>query len=170
MKTTKKLFAFLLVLCLFLSLSVSALAVKAQYGPTIEFLKVLDREDHHYKYMGIDDDDQEEVDVTFTGDNVDSIPVKIFFDDDLDSVSLRSWRVIYFDKEDLADVLTAVNDLNSEYKFVKFVVDVEDLSVDAEVDCPLRDDANAGEIAYDGLYYIVQIVDEAYPTLEPLSR
>lgn len=165
MKTIRGLFAFLLVLTLFLALSVPAFAASAQYTTTQEFLKVLKREKNTYNYMGIDEDDDEEVRVTFSGDNLDEIPVEIFFDEDLDAVSMRSWQVIYFDKKDLADVLTLVNDLNSQYKFVKFVVDPEDESVDAEIDVPLREGENAGELAYDALYYIVIIVDEAYPQL-----
>ena len=169
MKTSKKLFAILLALCLFCSLSLPAFAVNAQYGTTKSFLKVLDREKHKYNYLGIDEDDDEQVNVSFVGDNMDKIEVKIFFDEDLEMVVLRSWRVIKFQKADLAKVLKLVNELNNNYKFVKFVVDEDDLSVDAKVDCPLRDDANAGEIAYDGLYYIVKIVDQAYPELKPFA-
>ena len=170
MKTLKKLLAVLLVLGLFMCLSITAFAVNAQYGPTKEFLKVMDREGHKYNYMGIDEDDDEQINVSFSGDNLDAIDVKIFFDEDLDSVSMRAWSVIYFDKADYAEVLEQVNELNSDYKYVKFVVDTNDMSVDAEIDCPLRDDANAGEIAYDGLYYIVMIVDEAYPELEGFEK
>ncbi len=166
MKATRKLFAILLVLCLFFSLSVSAFAANAQYNPTKAFLKVLERETHKYNYMGIDEENDEQVNVTFTGDNVDRIDVEIYFDEDLDSVSMRSWRVISFKEADLADVLEAVNQVNGDYKYVKFVVDEDDLSVDAEIDCPLRDDENAGEIAYDALYYIVMIIDAAYPDFQ----
>ncbi len=170
MKTMKKLFAVLLVLCVLLSLSVPAFAAGAQYGPTKAFLEVMKREKHKYSYMGIDEDGDEQVNVSFAGDNVDTIEVKIFFDEDLDAVSMRSWRVIKFSKSDMAKVMELVNKLNNDYKFVKFVVDEEDLSVDAEIDCPLRDDANAGEIAYDALYYIVMIVDEAYPDLKAYGK
>ncbi len=170
MKTSRKLFAALLVLCLFLSLSCPAFAVSARYGPTRAFLKVLDRESHKYNYMGIDEDDREQVNVTFSGDNLDRIPVEIYFDSELDDVSMRSWRVINFDRSDLDEILEAVNQANCDYKFVKFVVDEEDLSVDAEIDCPLRDDENAGEIAYDALYYIILIIDEAYPSLRVFNK
>ena len=94
MKTLKKLLAVLPVLGLFMSLSITAFAVNAQYGTTKEFLKVMDREDHKYHYMGIDEDDDEQVNVSFSGDNLDTIDVKIFFDEDLDSVSMRAWSVL----------------------------------------------------------------------------
>ena len=170
MKTMKQLFAVLLVLCVLLSLSIPAFAAGAQYGPTKAFLDVMKREKHKYNYMGINEDGDEQINVSFSGDYMDTIDVKIFFDEDLDAVSMRSWRVINFKSSDMAKVLALVNELNNEYKYVKFVVDEEDLSVDAEIDCPLRDDANAGEIAYDALYYIVMIVDEAYPDLKAYAK
>ena len=170
MKTVKKMLAVLLVLGLILSLSVTAFAVNAQYGTTQAFLKVLDREEHKYNYMGIDQDDDEKVNVTFTGDNMDEIDVNIYFNADQDIVSMYSWYVIEFDEADLVDVLKLVNQLNNDYKFVTFVVDESDYSVDAKVNCPLRDDDSAGEIAYDALWYIVMIVDEAYPELEAFAK
>lgn len=170
MKTMKKLLACLLMLGLFACMVVPASAVNTQYGPTREFLKVMDRENHKYSYMGVDNNDDEEVDVSFSGDNKDEINVEIYFDEDLDSVSLRSWYVISFDETDLGNVLLRINELNSNYKYITFVVDTNDYSVDAKVDCPLRDDANAGEIAYDALYYIVQIIDDAYPELAEYAK
>ncbi len=170
MKTVKKIFAVLLILGLILSLSVSAFAVNAQYGPTKAFLKVMDREGHKYNYMGIDEDDDEQIKVTFEGDYLDDINVNIYFDEDLDSVSMCSWYIIEFDEADLPEVLKLVNKLNNDYKFVRFQVDEKELSVDAQIDCPLRDDENAGEIAYDALYYIVMIVDEGYPELKAFAK
>ena len=170
MKTGKKLFAFLLVLCLFLSLSVPAFAVSAEYSTTKAFLKVMDREKSKYTVIGIDEDKDEQVNVSVRGDNMKRIEISIFFNEDLDAVGMRSWYVISFDKANLNKVLAAVNQLNCDYKFVKFAVDESDYSVDAKIDCPIRDDDNAGEIAYDALYYIENIVDEAYLVLKEFEK
>ena len=170
MKTRKRLFAFLIAICLFVTMSVPAFAASAQYNTTKAFLKVLDREDTRYSYMGIDDDGDEQVNLTINGKNADKIDVKVYFDDDLDAVSMYSWYVISFTRDDLAAVLLKVNELNTEYRFVKFVVDTSDYSVDAEIDCPLRDDDNAGEIAYDALYYLLAIVDKGYAELKEYAK
>ncbi len=170
MKTLRTLCAVLLVLSLVLCTSAPAFAVSAQYGTTQSFLQVLNDEDHRYHYMGIDDDDFEQVNVSFAGDNLDDIAVEIYFDPELDSVSMRSWYVISFDESDLIELLLTVNELNSDYKYATFVADLSDYSVDVKLDCPLRDDANAGEIAFDALYYIVSIIDEAYPELEIFAK
>ena len=42
--------------------------------------------------------------------------------------------------------------------------------MDAKIDCPIRDDDNACEIAYDALYYIENIVDEAYLVLKEFEK
>ena len=170
MKTSKKLFAVLLTLCLIFCLSVPAFAVNAQYSTTKAFLKVMDREKAKYSYLGVNEDNKEQINVTAKGDNKEKLEIKIFFHEDLDSVSMRSWYVISFDKANLAKVLAAVNQLNNDYKYVKFVVDESDYSVDAEIDCPLRDDDCAGEIAFDALYYIEEIVDRAYPELKAFEK
>ena len=120
--------------------------------------------------MGVNEDDKEQVNVTVKGDNKPKIEVKIFFASDLESVSMRSWYVISFDKADLDKILALVNKLNNDYKYVKFVVDEADYSVDAEIDCPIRDDDCAGEIAYDALYYIEEIVDRAYLELKEFEK
>ena len=131
---------------------------------------LMDREKAKYSYLGVNEDNKEQINVTAKGDNKEKLEIKIFFHEDLDSVSMRSWYVISFDKANLAKVLAAVNKLNNDYKYVKFVVDESDYSVDAEIDCPLRDDDCAGEIAYDALYYIEEIVDRAYPELKAFEK
>ena len=140
MKTAKKLFAFLLVLSLFVCLSVPAFAAyTAQYNTTKEFLKVMDREKHKYNYMGIDEDGDEQINVTLSGDNKDKIEVKLFFEEDLDSVSLRSWYVISFDEKDLSDVLLLVNKLNNDYKYIKDPIRFS-TQINQQID-QLRDDS-----------------------------
>lgn len=169
MTMLKKTLAALLVLALFLSLSASAFAATAQYTTTQEFLKALDAEKIKYRYMGVDEDDREEVTVGYTGDYCDDIFINIFFSPKLTSVSMRFWNIVDFDKADYADALELVNELNADYKFVKFVVDDWDWSIGAELDIPIREGEESAQIALDALYYIVQIADEAYPDLEELA-
>ena len=169
MKARKTVLAFILVLALILSLGVSAFAAKgskAAYATTAAFLKVLDEEGIKYENNGIDEDEDEYIYCAFDEDNMKDIEVNIYFNKDLDSVSMRVWNVIDFDKRDLADVLALVNDINNAYKYVTFTVDLTDYPITAKLDAPLRDCEEAGEIAFDGLWYIVKICDEAYPELE----
>ncbi len=161
----RKWLVLLLTVVLMFSLSAPALAVKAQYPTTASFLEYLDSKDMKYKYLGVDQDDDEEVTVSFEGDYMDTIKVEVFFDEDLDVVSMRVWDVIAFKEEDFFDVLKTVNELNDQYKFINFTVDTDDWTVTASLDAPLRDCEEAGEISFDGLYYIMMIADEGYDVL-----
>ncbi len=166
MKRKKILTSLLLVLTLLLSLSVPAFAVNAQYSTTRDFLKYLDEEDYKYSYLGVDNDNDEGVSLKFRGDNIDTIKINIFFDEDLDVVSMRIWYLIEFDKSDYEEVLEACNSLNNKYKFIKLYVDTSDWSVTAAIDIPIRSGSNCGEICEDGMLYLVNISDIAYETLK----
>ena len=170
MKTLKKALAVLLVVMLFLSISIPAFAVNTQYSTTKEFLSVLSREKLKYRYMGVGEDDKEEVTLSYTGDNWDDIFINIFFDEDLDSVSLRCWNIVDFDEKDRAEALELCNRFNNEYKYVKFVMDENDWSIGAEMDVPIREGEESAECVYDALYYIVTIADDAYPELSKIAK
>ena len=171
MKTSKKLFAVLLALCLFLSLSVPAFAVSAQYSTTKSFLKVMDREEFKYTVVGLNEKNKKEiVRFTWSGDNVKDLEVTALFNENLEAVSLYAWDIVHIDKADLNKALSLVNKLNNSYYYVKFAVDEDEMSIDAEVDCRLRDDENAGELSYDGVYFLINIVDQVYPELQEIAK
>ena len=171
MKTSKKLFAVLLALCLFLSLSVPAFAVSAQYSTTKSFLKVMDREEFKYTVVGLNEKNKKEiVKFDWSGDNAKDMEVTALFTENLESVSLYAWNLVYIDKADLDKALSLVNKLNNSYYYVKFSVDEDEMSIDAEVDCRLRDDENAGELSYDGVYFLINIVDQVYPELQEIAK
>ena len=99
MKTSKKLFAVLLALCLFLSLSVPAFAVSAQYSTTKSFLKVMDREEFKYTVAGLNEKNKKEiVKFVWSGDNVEDMEVTALFNENLEAVSLYAWDIVHIDK------------------------------------------------------------------------
>ena len=169
MKARKTVLAFILVLALILSLGVSAFAAKgskAAYATTAAFLKELDKEDIEYTNNGIDEDEDEYISFTLSGDNMDRIDFDIYFDKDLDKVSMYVWKVIEYDERDFNDVLELVNDLNSDYIYVRFWVNTDFNVVTAEVNVPLRDCKEAGELAMDAFDALYYITDMTYPELE----
>ncbi|MBR1455628.1 MAG: hypothetical protein IJ594_00535 [Oscillospiraceae bacterium] len=168
MKTTKRIFSLLLMLCLFAALTVPAhAATSAQYPGAQQLLDTFKAESIKYNYLGVDQDEDEHIRTTFVGDNLD-VTVNFYFDDGLTDVSLRVWDVIEFEESDLAKVLITANDLNASYKWVKFVVYTEDCTVSAEMDATFGED-DAGEICLRDLYRIIDIVDLAYPEFEPYA-
>ncbi len=110
------------------------------------------------KYSDVDDF---VVRVAYTGDNLKSIPVHVFFDKTGDSViNMVCFEIANF-KSNTAAGLIACNEMNSKYRWVKFYIDNDgDLfcSLDAYID-----EDTCGEECRNLVGRIVNIVDEAYP-------
>ncbi len=170
MKSVKKWLPVLLVIVLVLALSVPAMAAKGEYVTTRQFLKVMDKEKEDYELVGVDDDDDEHVVAYFTGEALGDAVVHIYFRPDLDEVNMRCWDIITFDDDDYSDVLEAVNELNNDYKFVKFTLDTSDNTVSAEMDSFLRQGAESGEIAYDSLIAVEFLANVAYEELSVYDK
>lgn len=103
------------------------------------------------------------VKITYEGDNLKSIPVYVFFDEDGEPlVQLKCWDVVSCkDKEDKG--IRICNDLNNKYRWVKFSVDNDSdvvISIDAYID-----GATCGEECLKLVARVVNITDNAYPDL-----
>lgn len=108
------------------------------------------------------DRDDNAVKVTYSGDNMKSIPVYVFFDKDGDPlVEFKCWEVANF-KEKEARALIACNELNSKYRWVKFYLD-KDADIIVEADA-MVDTATCGQECMTMVRRMVNITDEAYPT------
>ena len=101
------------------------------------------------------------VKVTYTGDNLKSIPVYIFFDKDGDPmVQLCCWDIANFQGKEVRGMV-ACNDMNKKYRWVKFYVDKDSdivVSTDAYID-----EITCGDECLRLVGRIVDITDEAYP-------
>ena len=101
--------------------------------------------------------------VTYTGDNLKSIPVYVFFDSDGDPlVCLKCWDIVNFKDEKMASGIIACNELNKQYRWVKFYLD-KDNDVVAQIDAYI-DAETCGEECLNLVKRVVNITDEAYPT------
>lgn len=110
------------------------------------------------------DKDEFVVTVTYTGDNLKTIPIYVFFDKDGDGlVQLACWEICNFSEDKQAAGLICCNQLNSKYRWVKFYVD-SDRDTRAEMDA-IIDPQTVGAECLSLVRRMVNIVDEAYPTL-----
>lgn len=163
----KKLVSLFLVCCLMATILPMAFADGAGvYSSTRKFLEALTEHDLSYYYKGINDNDQERVEVSIGGDNFD-YTINCFFYEDNDTFGMRIWNIIEYHKADFTHVLSACNDLNNEWRYVKFYCDESDNTVTAAIDGVLLNDANDGELAYQYLVKLGIITDDGYPTLSP---
>ena len=101
--------------------------------------------------------------VVYSGENMDSVPIFVFFDNEGDPVvQFKCWEIMNF-KNNKEKALEICNSLNCEYRWIRFYVD-EDLDIVASIDAYL-DAYTCGEMCMDYIRRIVSIVDEAYPQI-----
>lgn len=99
----------------------------------------------------------------FSADNGPSYRINFINTDDDSDTAVRVFGLISVEKNKWAKVLVALNKLNSDYRFVKFVLD-DDGDVNIQYDFPVRAD-NVDECAEEIMIRVVQIIDDAYPVL-----
>lgn len=103
------------------------------------------------------------VKVVYTGDNLNSIPVYVFFDKDGDPlVTFKCWNIANFKEDKRAAGIIACNELNNQYRWVTFYLD-KDGDIQAQIDAYIDSDT-CGDICSKLVRRVVNIVDEAYPT------
>ena len=101
--------------------------------------------------------------VVYNGDNLSSIPVYVFFDEDnAPYVQFKCWDIQSF-KNNEAAALVVCNELNAEYRWVKFYLD-GDKDIVASIDAVI-DMNTCGEVCLNLVRRVVNIVDEAYPQI-----
>ena len=108
--------------------------------------------------------DQNTVKVTFSGDNMKSIDVFVFFDKNGGrSVAFRSWSFATFKEDKLATAYKVCNDLNNQYRWVKFFID-KDGDVIAQIDAVVNEET-CGKECMEMVGRMVNISDEVYPSI-----
>lgn len=113
------------------------------------------------KGVKYEDKDTYVVKVTYTGDNIKSIPIFVFFDSDGDPIlQMKCWDIANFtNKEEKG--LSACNEANTTYRWAKFYID-KDKDVIAELDAYI-DAATCGEECLKLVRRMVSVIDKAYP-------
>ena len=121
--------------------------------------RYMDRND--IKYTEVKDN---VVKVVYTGDNLRTIPIFVFFDEDGEPlVSLKCWEIANFKEDKLAAGIIACNELNKRFRWVCFYLD-DDRDVIAQIDAYI-DDESCGNVVTSLIKRMVNIIDEGYPTI-----
>ena len=161
----KRLFAGILCVIMLTLCTGTGLAVQAKYANTIAFLKAMDDLDITYSVEGITGDDElEQIKISNKGDKI-SYTINYFFDKENTECGMRVWYVISFNDPDLAKVIRSVNQLNYDYKYVKWYVDESDNTVTASWDIILRENADVGAILSEATLHLVNCIDTGYEVL-----
>lgn len=111
--------------------------------------------------------DAHHVEVRFTGENLDSIPIHVFFDKNgADNVRLVCWKIYKCPENLLGAACGVCNVLNKKYRWVKFYVD-EDYDLVGEMDA-LIDMVFVGNECAKLVEKMADIIDDAYPKIDTL--
>lgn len=157
-KHAYRILALAFALALVLSLSGSAFAQStAAYPSTRTVLDYFDEIGIYYDYSGVSDSGYDRVTVGFSMDNYDSADVELFFPADGSNVSLRVWDIVVC-TAGKSYVTSTLNSLNADYKYVKFVYDESDSTVQAEIDMYI-DPEHCGRPVYDAVSAIITVID-----------
>lgn len=111
------------------------------------------------------DHDRYHVEVRYSGDNLQSIPVHVVFDrDGEDNVALACVKIFSYPSDALTAGAIACSLMNKKYRWVKFYID-DDGDVRCEMDA-LIDPVFVGNECTEMVRKMVRIIDEAYPFFE----
>lgn len=121
------------------------------------FISDLEKEEIKYK-----DVDERCVRISYTADNTDDITINVIFDEDDEGlVAFKCWSFGKVPAKKRDKVLESCNDLNAEYRWVKFFIDGDD-DVTADSDA-IVDLDTVGSECIQMVRRMVNIIDEAYP-------
>ena len=167
-KTMLRTLATLCLAAILISVGGSACADSATLKSTKDFLSFLDGKGIVYDYIGVNGK-YEEVDVKERMDNYPYLICELHFRNDCEELSLRIWDIVKA-KADKETVCAVLNELNNQYKIVKFVYDESDSTVQAEMDMYIDGD-HCGRSVYDAMNAMFNVVDndEAAKALKALE-
>ena len=162
----KKIVAFSTAIILALMIiPTKSYAVTCQYQTTQAFVDSLDEEEIRYSWLGVDNDGDEHIRITYKGDNMPSIQTEWYFEKDPQRVSFYIWDIIFFENEDYYDVLDTVNKINKDYRYLCLFIDSRDNSVNASYCMPLVVNSTAA-LCSDVLHRFINILDDVYLDLQ----
>lgn len=131
---------------------------------TREFIRTLDETDVKYTMLDPTKSGKDDMVVSFGGKNMESIRNRLVFDTDNEGVAIRVFNIVKIPDDKLAKMLITVNSLNYEYRFVKFCIDTDDNTVQAEADVSFRA-GSVGPVCMELLLRVTKLCDDVYPTL-----
>ncbi len=124
------------------------------------FTEALRRENIKFRVS----DEKPSVFIDYEGDNFDNLTFSFFFDKDGASVALKVFSIVQFQKNQLPDAYAFCNEMNNEWRWIRFYVDSDD-EFTADMDAVLHPQ-DGGEECVELLQRAVSIVDKVCGTLK----
>jgi len=123
----------------------------------------LDNSGIKYSYYEPEEGRAEAIRITFGGKHAESITVTFFFDKDANSINIKCFSIAKIPAEKLMDIYVVLNELNAQYRWVKFYIDSDnEITVSGDA---ITDVATAGAECEEILVRYINIIDEVYPRI-----
>lgn len=123
----------------------------------------LDSKEIRYDYYEPGENKSEAIRVAYGAKNKDSISVLLFIDEDGNYINVKSFSIAKVPEDKLMDIYVCLNELNAEYRWVKFYVDSDnEITVSGDA---IIDDDSAGPEAFEIIIRYIGIIDEVYPRM-----
>lgn len=109
------------------------------------------------------DVDEDSIRIVYGGENLSTIRVMLFFDSDHPTITAECWDIAKFkNKREVG--ISLCNDLNNEYRWVKFSIDGDDdVCCARSVYSPVEDPEIFGKLGFFAVQRIVALADTVYP-------
>lgn len=96
--------------------------------------------------------------------NLEGVKITIIFDDNDRTVALRAFSILKIPDSKVNNMFAVVNALNQKFRWIKFIIDEEDNTIDAADDAVIQLDSCGDEVMELCLRF-ASIVDDAYPEI-----
>jgi hypothetical protein len=127
------------------------------------FTSYLDSKGVRYDYHEATSERNEYVKITFGGKNAESVSTTFFFDSNGTSINVKSFSIAKIPSNKLMDMYVSLNELNAQYRWVKFYVDSDnEVTVSGDV---IVDPSNSGTECYEIMIRYISIIDDVYPNI-----
>lgn len=130
---------------------------------TQSFINKLESKDLRYDYYEGTAERNERIRVGFNGEHGNEIAFYFFFDPNGTTVNIKVFSICKVSAEKLMDLYVLLNQLNCEYRWVKFYLN-DDNEVTCSGDAVLQPES-AGEELYELLSRFLGIIDDLYPRI-----
>ena len=107
---------------------------------TRQFTDAMENKDIKYEYKGTTDSGKDIVVLGYTCENISTLTLRFFFDEDCEAVAIRMFDLVKFPESKLPTMLAAINQQNARFRFV-------------------------GDICLEYVSRCINICDDAYPEL-----
>lgn len=120
----------------------------------IEVKYDIDENEDGYDWLGIQQ----------VGEHSNNIYMQFFIDDSLLNMQIKQFSLCKITEEKEGDMLKILNELNAEYRWVKFYIDMENKEVTASMDIDPNGE-DIGQAGVDAAQLFIDIMNAAYPKI-----